>query len=781
MKKINFNYIRLLVISIFISLFAFLFSQVFFLVTNSNLNEIIPLNQTFIPIEEDIMDVLDWSFDGSEVWSVSNQESFSGSYSFKSGQISNNQYSLISLDIHIFDDGYIDFWYLVDSEYSTSGEYFYDGLQFFIDGELLGQFQPDTNGDSEWEYANFPITAGFHSIAWSYVKDGSDGITSSDEDCVWIDDLSFPDSDLGLEFNLEFENQLMTSGLFSAVVHPLNNGYIPMKAKGGTLSDFDLDGDLDLYYGYTSSFYFENKNNEYVNLTDIMNIDDRGSRGTVVGDIDNNGYTDILKWRYYFNTSYPHLLLLNNGNHHFETIEYLDNSEMQYLHSQGLIDVDLDGDLDIVAVEKEGSSQFHCFLNNTLNGETPNYNRAFTYLRDDENSSSRTLAIADIDGDGDQDVYVPRKEGRNWLFINQTLQVIGNEIIYNSNPNPLFVESSIQYGVSDELIELSGSTGYGAAWGDYDNDQDMDLYLSNWGVNRLYNNQGNIFINVAEDSPLESDSLSNGAGWGDFNNDGNLDIWAANFKRGDDIIINNGMENWDVISPNFMSATQDVVPVDYNNDGNLDMFTPGLQMAHGNGPTNSGFKYTSLLYKNINNDSLDFNYNWVSFDLEGAMNGYSNNGWSNKSNKSAIGARIILSLGSNTIMREIIAGKGHGSMDPLRLHFGLGSNQIIDTITIKWPSKDSLLNEQKVTILDGPFETNRIYKIVEDIGFVGKKGDFNLDGLWNILDVVNLINYVLSNNSFIPPDIFWAVDMDYTNELNILDVVKLVNFIINQL
>ena len=101
MKKINFNYIRLLIISIFISLFAFLFSQVFFLVTNSNLNEIIPLNQTFIPIEEDIMDVLDWSFDGSEVWSVSNQESFSGNYSFKSGQISNNQYSLISLDIHV--------------------------------------------------------------------------------------------------------------------------------------------------------------------------------------------------------------------------------------------------------------------------------------------------------------------------------------------------------------------------------------------------------------------------------------------------------------------------------------------------------------------------------------------------------------------------------------------------------------------------------------------------------------------------------------------------------
>ena len=43
----------------------------------------------------------------------------------------------------------------------------------------------------------------------------------------------------------------MSSGLFSALVHPLNNQYSLMKAKGGTLPDFDLDGDLDLFYGYT--------------------------------------------------------------------------------------------------------------------------------------------------------------------------------------------------------------------------------------------------------------------------------------------------------------------------------------------------------------------------------------------------------------------------------------------------------------------------------------------------------------------------------------------------
>ena len=125
------------------------------------------------------------------------------------------------------------------------------------------------------------------------------------------------------------------------------------------------------------------------------------------------------------------------------------------------------------------------------------YELAFDFDRDDNNSSSRTLAIADFDNDGDQDVYIPRKEGSNWLFENQTLTRIGDEIIYNENPEPLFIESAALYGVDDSEIIPEGSTGYGAAWGDYDNDEDMDLYLSNWGRNRLYRNDNGIFTNIS--------------------------------------------------------------------------------------------------------------------------------------------------------------------------------------------------------------------------------------------------------------------------------------------
>ena len=182
MKVLNFKYIRLFFITLCLLLTTILFAQIFFLVTNSNLNEIIPINQTFIPFEDDVIESLPWDHNGSSDWTISDEQSFSGQYSLKSGQIDDNEYSSISLTIEIYEDGYVDFWCLVYSEYSPSGNYFYDGLQFFIDGNLQDQFQPDTDGDSEWKYANYPISAGMHTLSWSYVKDDEDGDTASDID-----------------------------------------------------------------------------------------------------------------------------------------------------------------------------------------------------------------------------------------------------------------------------------------------------------------------------------------------------------------------------------------------------------------------------------------------------------------------------------------------------------------------------------------------------------------------------------------------------------------------
>ena len=73
-------------------------------------------------------------------------------------------------------------------------------------------------------------------------------VTNSDRPEFWPEDTDAP-------------QQEMSSGLFSGYVHENNPDHEKMKAKGGVLCDFDLDGDLDLYFGYANSYYFQNNTN----------------------------------------------------------------------------------------------------------------------------------------------------------------------------------------------------------------------------------------------------------------------------------------------------------------------------------------------------------------------------------------------------------------------------------------------------------------------------------------------------------------------------------------
>ena len=313
----------------------------------------------------------------------------------------------------------------------------------------------------------------------------------------------FPDSDMPPQEN--------SSGLFSSYIGE-NSNYLEMKAKSAIMIDFDRDNDLDLYYGFAKSYFFENEDGFFTEKTDMYNIESSGSTGLVSGDIDNNGYPDILKWRFTpststsledsYNTEFdnsPHQIIMNHGNHVYETKEYLPSYLVPFIHSQGFIDADLDGDLDIVIIEDKFFNQFHLFINEGFNNSgEPILRNAFIQSRLDT-SSSRTLAIIDYDNDGDQDVYIPRKFGINWMLENQTLTQVGNQVIHNPNPNPFFIEVAINKGLDDFDASPTGSTGYGAAWGDFDNDDHFDLYLSNWGDNILFKNN---FSHLISTSPF---------------------------------------------------------------------------------------------------------------------------------------------------------------------------------------------------------------------------------------------------------------------------------------
>ena len=82
----------------------------------------------------------------------------------------------------------------------------------------------------------------------------------------------FPDSDMPPQEN--------SSGLFSSYIGEDSN-YLEMKAKSAIMIDFDRDNDLDLYYGFSKSYFFENEDGYFTEMTDIYNIESSGSTGLV--------------------------------------------------------------------------------------------------------------------------------------------------------------------------------------------------------------------------------------------------------------------------------------------------------------------------------------------------------------------------------------------------------------------------------------------------------------------------------------------------------------------
>ena len=201
--------LRLCLILFFLGSFTIVTSQIYFLVTNSNLFEINPIGQISVGFENDELDVIEHNLSGFSDWFLTDTNSYSGSYSIQSGLIPDNEQSTITISLNILEPGHILFYYKVESEYSTSGDYFYDGLEFYINGELIEQFQPDGDGDSNWEYFSENIDSGPHTFSWTYIKDEGSGDTADEDfcDCAFIDNISFPPSEVS-EILYEFpQNQ----------------------------------------------------------------------------------------------------------------------------------------------------------------------------------------------------------------------------------------------------------------------------------------------------------------------------------------------------------------------------------------------------------------------------------------------------------------------------------------------------------------------------------------------------------------------------------------------
>ncbi len=161
---------------------------------NHEINIEIPIGQVTADFEVGLD--LDWNNGSLSPWNVSDEDANTGLYSFKSGSIGNSQTSSVSVTLDVTQEGDIEFFYRVSAEYSPSGNYFYDGLLFSINGQQVGQFQTESDGSSPWKEARYTVSPGMTEFTWTFIKDGGGGSTDCvNTDCLdaaFIDDIIFP-------------------------------------------------------------------------------------------------------------------------------------------------------------------------------------------------------------------------------------------------------------------------------------------------------------------------------------------------------------------------------------------------------------------------------------------------------------------------------------------------------------------------------------------------------------------------------------------------------------
>jgi len=149
-------------------------------------NFYVTVGQTVENFESGDYSMMDWQMAGDAPWSTVTTEAYEGSYSSKSGLISDHDTTEMSITVDVVSAGDISFHYKVSSEDR------YDWLRFYIDGVQQDRWA----GIIDWTEASFPVTPGTRTFTWRYTKDVN---TSEGEDCAWVDLVVFPQLDLGFE------------------------------------------------------------------------------------------------------------------------------------------------------------------------------------------------------------------------------------------------------------------------------------------------------------------------------------------------------------------------------------------------------------------------------------------------------------------------------------------------------------------------------------------------------------------------------------------------------
>ncbi|MBK7816335.1 MAG: CRTAC1 family protein [Sphingobacteriaceae bacterium] len=308
-------------------------------------------------------------------------------------------------------------------------------------------------------------------------------------------------------------------------------------------------------------------------ITGSIVTDSGSSIGSTWGDYDNNGQLDCFVTNR--NNFGNFLYQGNGGSNPLKLLSTPTTTDMANSNSSSWIDIDSDGDLDLYTVNFMGSDFLY------LNQGPPSYtfttNQTNPIQLDNSNFSIPGI-WADFNNDRRPDLFVGNAGNQN-------------DKLYVNNGGLSFTS----YTIADGRATLGGS------WGDYDNDGDLDLYIANYTnqASILYNNSGAPLYTLTpvSASTVQVTGNSVGSAWGDIDNDGNLDLFVCDDGGNNHLYLNSGFPTYTFTSVSSGQIVNDggnsfgCTLGDYDNDGSLDVFVANQLnqtnfLYHNNGNAN---------------------------------------------------------------------------------------------------------------------------------------------------------------------------------------------------
>lgn len=480
--------------------------------------------------------------------------------------------------------------------------------------------------------------------------------------------------------------------------------------EGGGLAwaDYDNDGYPDLFVTNLrgpSALFHNNGDGTFTNVIREAGLSafaasDSSTRSAAWADYDNDGYKDL----FIAGQRQPSRLYHNNGDGTFTDVTI--RAIGRIVQPTGPVawgDYDNDGWLDLYvagfltappSLDFSGlTSAPHYLFHNNGDGTFTDIAPQVGLNREGPTWAALWL---DYDGDGDLDLYIVNDFGGftgypNTLYRNDGPGGVGGWIFTN-------------IGRDTHLSDVP-VFGMGLAAGDYDHDDDVDLFVSNIGLPVLYQRQGDVYRDATMESGVgiphptngpyaSEDWLVNswGSVWWDYDLDGWIDLYVASSGMGTPnfsiapfnpnfLFRNNRDGTFTNVAPqlgiNHPGRTRGVALADYDRDGDLD-----LALLNND-------EYL-VLYRN----DLPRTNHWLQLALRGTV-----------SNRDAIGALIIVEAGDMRQVRPYPDANPMCSQNTLETVFGVGQAEVIDRLEVRWPSgkvtiKTNVAVDQRLILIE---------------------------------------------------------------------------------